>query len=39
MTTKENTMYNLYVKGKITLTELLEWHDKYMNEREVKNVA
>lgn len=39
MNDKENTMYNLYVKGKITLKELFEWYDKYMNEREVKNVA
>ena len=39
MNDKQQRMYNLYVMGKITLKQLLEWNDKYMKEREVKNVA
>lgn len=37
----ETMMYNRYVMGKITLQELLKWHDEYKQskEREVKNVA
>ena len=39
MNDKQTRMYNLYVMGKITLKQLLEWNDKYTKEREVKNVA
>ena len=39
MNEKQKRMYNMYVMGKITLKQLLEWNDKYMKEREVKNVA
>lgn len=39
MNDKQQRMYNLYVMGKITLKQLLEWNDKYVKEREVKNVA
>jgi len=39
MNDKQQRMYNLYVLGKITLKQLLEWNDKYVKEREVKNVA
>lgn len=39
MNDKQTRMYNLYVLGKITLKQLLEWNDKYVKEREEKNVA
>ena len=39
MNNKQERMYNMYVMGKITLKQLLEWDNKYMKEREVKNVA
>lgn len=40
MNDKQTRMYNMYVMGKITLKQLLEWNDKEMKkEREVKNVA
>lgn len=39
MNDKQTRMYNMYVMGKITLKQLLEWNDKYVKEREVKNVA
>lgn len=39
MNDKQERMYNMYVMGKITLKQLLEWNDRYMKEREVYNVA
>ena len=39
MNDKQERIYNMYVRGKITLKQLLEWNDRYMKEREVKNVA
>ena len=39
MNNKQERMYNMYVRGKITLKQLLEWNDKYIKEREEKNVA
>ena len=39
MNDKPERMYNMYVMGKITLKKLLEWNDRYMKEREVKNVS
>ena len=39
MNEKQKRMYNMYFMGKITLKQLLEWNDRYMKEREVKNVA
>ena len=39
MNEKQERMYNMYVRGKITLKQLLEWNDRYIKEREVKNVA
>lgn len=39
MNDKPERMYNMYVMGKITLKQLLEWNDEYIKEREVKNVA
>ena len=39
MNIKQERMYNMYVMGKITLKQLLEWNDRYIKEREVKNVA
>ena len=39
MNDKQERMYNMYVMGKITLKQLLEWNDRYMKEREGKNVA
>ena len=39
MNDKQERMYNMYFMCKITLKQLLEWNDRYMKEREVKNVA
>ena len=39
MNDKQERMYNMYVMGKITLKQLLEWNDRYIKEREVYNVA
>ena len=39
MNDKQERIYNMYIRGKITLKQLLEWNDRYMKEREVKNVA
>ena len=39
MNEKQERMYNMYVRGKITLKQLLEWNDRYIKEGEVKNVA
>lgn len=39
MNDKQERMYSMYVMGKITLKQLLEWNDRYIKEREVKNVA
>ena len=39
MNNKQERMYNMYVRGKITLKQLLEWNDRYIKEREVYNVA
>ena len=39
MNEKHERMYNMYVMGKITLKQLLEWNDRYIKEGEVKNVA
>ena len=39
MNDKQERIYNMYVRGKITLKQLLEWNDRYIKEREVENVA
>lgn len=39
MNDKQERMYNMYVMGKITLKQLLEWNDRYIKEREVYNVS
>lgn len=36
---QQERIYNKYIKGKITLKQLLEWNDKYKEERGAKNVA
>ena len=39
MNDKQERMYNMYVMGKITLKQLLEWNDRYIKEGEKKHVA
>lgn len=36
MNETEKRMYNKYVSGKITLKQLLEWHESYKKDKESK---
>lgn len=36
MNETEKRMYNKYIQGKITLSELLEWHETYKKREDIK---
>lgn len=39
MDKQQERMYNKYIKGKITLKQLLKWNDEYKERKDKKHVA